>query len=66
VAGVIQSIGMRINYDLIARTVRQIDAELATPKEGSLFSSRVHSRSIVRSKQSGRYQTLMRYRSMLR
>lgn len=36
VAGVIQSIGMRINYDLIARTVQQIDAELSD-KEGGIL-----------------------------
>lgn len=33
VAGVIQSIGMRINYDLIAQTVREIDAELKHQKQ---------------------------------
>jgi len=37
VAGVIQSIGMRINYDLIARTVRQIDAELGDTEGGILI-----------------------------
>lgn len=33
IAGVIQSIGMRINYDLIAQTVREIDAELTHQKQ---------------------------------
>lgn len=33
VAAAIQSIGMRINYDLISQTVREIDAELAHLKQ---------------------------------
>merc|ERR1711939_1045891 len=34
VAAAIQSIGMRINYDLITQTVREIDAELSHLKQG--------------------------------
>ncbi|KAI9871701.1 MAG: hypothetical protein M1830_002596, partial [Pleopsidium flavum] len=37
VASVIQSIGMRINYDLIAHTVQQIDAELGDTGGGILI-----------------------------
>lgn len=38
VAAAIQSIGMRINYDLISQTVREIDAELSyAKKEGGIL-----------------------------
>ena len=37
VAGIIQSIGMRINYDLIARTVARIDSELGSTDGGILI-----------------------------
>ncbi|RDW94876.1 hypothetical protein BP5796_00639 [Coleophoma crateriformis] len=38
VAAAIQSIGMRINYDLVAQTVKEIDAELShTGQEGGIL-----------------------------